>query len=59
MIWYKNVSKALKFCLQYDTSIGVLLTTLIVSEWYVALFQPYHGKNKLIFNEMMMRSALY
>ena len=24
-----------------------------------AIFQQYHGENKLIFNEMMMRSALY
>jgi hypothetical protein len=24
-----------------------------------AIFQLYHGKNKLIFNEMMMRSTLY
>jgi len=24
-----------------------------------AIFQLYHGKNKLIFNEMMIRSALY
>jgi hypothetical protein len=24
-----------------------------------AIFQLYHGENKLIFNEMMMRSALY
>jgi len=24
-----------------------------------AIFQLSHGKNKLIFNEMMMRSALY
>jgi hypothetical protein len=24
-----------------------------------AIFQLYHGNNKLIFNEMMMRSALY
>jgi hypothetical protein len=36
----------------------------IVSEWLLfnansAIFQPYHGKNKLIFNEMMMRSSLY
>ena len=23
------------------------------------IFQLYHGENKLIFNEMMMRSALY
>jgi hypothetical protein len=24
-----------------------------------AIFQLYHGENKLIFNEMMMKSALY
>jgi hypothetical protein len=24
-----------------------------------AIFQLYHGENKLVFNEMMMRSALY
>jgi hypothetical protein len=24
-----------------------------------AIFQLYNGENKLIFNEMMMRSALY
>jgi hypothetical protein len=37
---------------------------LWVSEWLLlsgnsAIFQVYHGENKLIFNEMMMRSALY
>jgi len=34
----------------------------IVSEWLLfnsAIFQLYHGENKLIFNEMMMRSTLY
>ena len=35
-----------------------------VSEWVSfyensAIFQLYHGENKLIFNEMMMRSALH
>jgi hypothetical protein len=25
----------------------------------LAIFQPYHGKNELIFNEMMIRSDLY
>jgi hypothetical protein len=35
-----------------------------VSEWLwfnanSAIFQLYHGENKLIFNEMMMKSALY
>jgi hypothetical protein len=35
-----------------------------VSEWLLlsansAIFQLYHGKNKLIFNDMMIKSALY
>jgi hypothetical protein len=35
-----------------------------LGEWLLfnansAIFQLYHGENKLIFNEMMMRSALY
>jgi hypothetical protein len=35
-----------------------------VSEWLLfnansAIFQLYHGENKLIFNEIMMRSALF
>jgi hypothetical protein len=35
-----------------------------VSEWLLfnansVIFQLYHGENKLIFNEMTMRSALY
>ena len=35
-----------------------------VSEWLLfnvnsAIFQLYHGENNLIFNEMMVRSALY
>jgi hypothetical protein len=37
---------------------------LVGNEWLLfnansAIFQLYHGENKLIFNEMMMRSALY
>jgi hypothetical protein len=36
----------------------------VVSEWLLfndnsAIFQLYLGENKLIFNEMTMRSALY
>jgi hypothetical protein len=31
----------------------------IVSECVIVVIQLYHGENKLIFNEMMMRSALY
>ena len=39
-------------------------TTKWVSEWLLlnansAIFQLYHGENKLIFNEMIMRFALY
>jgi hypothetical protein len=39
-------------------------STANMSEWLLfsansAIFQQYHGENKLIFNEMMMRSALY
>ena len=36
-----------------------------VNEWVMlfnansAIFRLYHGENKLIFNEMMMKSALY
>jgi hypothetical protein len=32
------------------------------SEWFMfnsSIFQLYHGENKLIFNVMIMRSALY
>jgi hypothetical protein len=37
---------------------------VIVSKWLLfnansVIFQLYHGENKLIFNEMMMRPALY
>jgi len=40
----------------------LILPTL--SEWLLfnansAIFQLYHGENKLNFNEMMMRSTLY
>ena len=37
---------------------------LVSDKWLLfnansAIFQLYHGENKLIFNEMMMRSALF
>jgi len=35
------------------------LIACLVSDCWLAIFQLYHGENKLIFNEMMMRSALY
>ena len=40
------------------------LTRGELSEWLLfntnsAIFQLYHGENKLIFNEMMLRSAVY
>jgi hypothetical protein len=42
----------------------VLQFFIWVSEWLLfnansAIFQIYDGENKLIFNEMMMKSALY
>jgi hypothetical protein len=37
---------------------GVILYTLVAFS-NSAIFQLYHGKNKLIINEMMMRSALF
>jgi hypothetical protein len=46
--------------------ITLLWTNVIItmSDWLLfnnssAIFQKYHGENKLIFNEMMMRSALF
>ena len=38
--------------------------TLWVSEWLLfnansAIFQLYHGENKIIFNEMMMNAIVY
>jgi hypothetical protein len=46
--------------------IALLWTNVIItmSDWLLfnnssAIFQKYHGENKLIFNEMMMRSALF
>ena len=44
-----------KMCLYINTLRHVMLT-----EWEVTtIIELYHGENKLIFNEMMMRSALY
>jgi len=42
----------------------ILVSHLDRSEWLLfnansAIFQLCHGENKLIFNEMMMRSALF
>ena len=42
----------------------IVFPSIIVSEWLLfntntAIFQLYHGENKLIINETMMRSALY
>jgi hypothetical protein len=44
--------------------IYILYCRAWVSEWLLlnansAIFQLYYGENKLIFNEMMMRSALF
>jgi hypothetical protein len=53
----KNVGTGTKICL-----INMKFTVKGVSKWVnanSAIFQLYHGENKLIFNEMMMRSILY
>ena len=54
------------FTNQFDHFINVFTYHIWhwVSEWLLfnansAIFQLYHGKNKLIFNEMMMKSVLY
>jgi hypothetical protein len=46
-----------------EAQISVSSLILWVSEWLLfnansAIFQLYHDKNKLIFNEMMMKSDL-
>jgi hypothetical protein len=40
------------------------MSQVLVSEWLLfnansAIFQLFHGENKLIFNEMMIKSILY
>ena len=47
-----------------DNKNDLLQNIVEVSEWLLfnansAIFQLYHGENKIIFNEMMMMSALY
>jgi hypothetical protein len=50
-------------CCLFFLDLRILITPLgWVSEWVIvvsAIFQLYHGESKLIFNEMMMRSALF
>ena len=36
-----------------------IVSELLLFNANSAIFQLYHGENKLIFNDMMMRSALY
>ena len=52
----------------YQNNKDILIQQLsaeVKSEWVIvvnansAIFQLYHGENKLIFNEIMMRSTLY
>jgi hypothetical protein len=35
------------------------VSELVLLNAKLAIFQLYHGKNKLIFNKMMIMSALY
>jgi len=60
-IWWKLFQKH-AVCTKFD--MYVVITPFRVSEWLLfsatsANFQLYHGENKLILNEMMIRSALY
>jgi hypothetical protein len=58
-----------KLYLYYNSSSSTNDYEKQISFWYLnewlllnansAIFQLYHGENKLIFNEMMMRSTLY
>ena len=75
IIPYKFCILTLYFCWSLNSFLFVLLLKVYVlrliqhmsewvSEWLLfnvnsAIFQLYHGENKSIFNEMMMRSALY
>jgi hypothetical protein len=48
----------------WEEAVCTYIFTIGVSEWLLfnansAIFQLYHGENKLIINEMMMRSTLY
>jgi len=68
--WYKRHIDP-KVSLIYTNSLLIMIYMYIVaqklqkgSEWLLfsansAIFQLYHGENKLIFNDMIMRSALY
>ena len=65
---------ALNICVPYSNTkddnfknVAMLIVYMIViwvSQWLLfnansEIVQLYHGENKLIFNEMMMRSTLY
>jgi hypothetical protein len=43
----------------YGEGVGVVLSEWLLFNAKSVIVQLYHGENKLIFNEMMMRSALY
>ena len=45
--------------LKYFVTLFVRVTEWLLFNANSAIFQLYHGQNKLIFNEMMMKSALY
>jgi hypothetical protein len=60
----ESVTDGCYYYIPYRYCGGIKIKKLWVLYWVMfsinsAIFQPYHGENKLIFNEMMMRSALY
>jgi hypothetical protein len=50
-----------KSSLKYFNMVQILvrMSVWLLVNANLAMFQLYHGENKLIFNEMMMRSALF
>jgi hypothetical protein len=61
-IYLSNVAKPCIMSIFFVITVHLYKDTK--SEWLLfnansAIFQLYHGENKLIFNEMLMRSALY
>jgi hypothetical protein len=49
------------YCFMFQNAIEAIWHSIkdLLQSTATQIFQLYHGENKLIFNEMMMRSALY
>jgi hypothetical protein len=61
---FKESEANIIYLYQLWSSYDAMIQEQGVSEWFLlsarsAVFQLYHGEKKVIFNEMMIRSALY